>query len=102
MSVKSSELQVGDIVLNHGMRIRIDEVNEIEDASTYGGRFHCNPGTVLNVQEAVEVYDIPRSFLYNEARHSSLGASHPDAREDYWVTQGNDLATWTIESREEA
>jgi hypothetical protein len=98
-NVKTSEIRVGDVVLNYGMRIRIDEIKVVPDASTYGGEFRCCLGTVLNKQEAIEVHDIPRGFMFNEARHV-YGPDHPDAREDYWNVQGNDLATWTVERGE--
>ena len=93
----TSQIQVGDLALNYGMRIRIDEIKVIEEPD---GNCYCCLGTVLNRDEAIEQYDIPRSFMFNEARHVH-GPEHPEAREDYWNVQGNDLATWTV-VREEA
>ena len=100
IQVNTSEIQVRDLVYAHGMRIRINEIKVFEDKTSHGGYVYCCLGTVLNVQEAIERYDIPRGFMFNEARHVH-GAGHPDAREDYWNVQGNDLARWTV-VREEA
>ena len=94
-TVVTSEIRPDDIVFAHGMRVRIDSSREIEDATSYGGRLHAHQGTVLNKDEAITKYDIPRSFLYNEIRHVH-GPDAEGAREDTWTIQGNDLATWTI------
>ena len=92
IQVDTSQIRVGDLVLNYGMRIRIDQIRVIEEPD---GNCYCCYGTVLNVQEAIEGHDIPRSFMFNEIRHV-YGAGHPGAREDYWNVQGNSLATWTV------
>jgi hypothetical protein len=88
----TSQIRVGDLVLNYGMRIRIDEIKVIEEPD---GNCYCCLGTVLNKDEAIKVHDIPRSFMFNEIRHVH-GPDHPGAREDYWNVQGNSLATWTV------
>jgi hypothetical protein len=93
--VDTSQIGVGDIVLNYGMRIRIDEIQVHEDETSHGGFVYCCLGTVLNVEDAVTIHDIPRSFMFNETRHVH-GPDHPDAREDFWNVQGNDLARWTV------
>jgi hypothetical protein len=95
VSVDTSQIRVGDLVLNYGMRIRIDEIQVHEDETSYGGKVYRCLGTVLNVEEAIEKYDIPRSFMFNEIRHVYC-TLHPGAREDFWNVQGNDLATWTV------
>jgi hypothetical protein len=96
IQVNTSEIQVGDLVHAHGMRIRIDEIKVYDDSTSHGGKVYCCLGTVLNRDEAIERYEIPRSFMFNEARHIH-GPEHPEAREDYWNVQGNDLARWTVE-----
>lgn len=96
-NVKTGEIRIGDIVLTHGMRVRIDEIR------TYPGdagqpeteTVYACLGALLNLDEVREAGIVPRSFLYNEARHSSKDA--PGAREDYWNVQGNNLARWTVE-----
>lgn len=90
IQVDTSQIQVGDLVLNYGMRIRIDEIKVIEEPD---GNCYCCLGTVLNKDEAIEKYDIPRSFMFDEERHVH-GPGH--GREDYWNVQGNELATWTV------
>src|SRR5580692_4058342 len=96
-NVKTSEIRVGDIVLNYGMRIRIDEIRVIDDSTSHGGKVYCCLGTILNKDEAIEVHDIPRSFMFDNERDLH-GPGH--GREDFWNVQGNDLATWTVERQE--
>jgi hypothetical protein len=92
-TVVTGEIRVGDLVLNYGMRIRIDEIQVHDDATSHGGKVYCCLGTVLNRDEAIEVHDIPRSFMYDNERFVH-GPGH--GREDFWNVQGNDLATWTV------
>ena len=96
IQVSTSEIQVGDLVLDYGMRIRIDEIQVHEDPTSHGGKVYCCLGTVLNVQEAIEHHGIPRSFMWDEERFNK-GPGH--GREDYWNVQGNDLARWAVERR---
>ncbi len=96
-NVKTGDIQVGDVVLNYGMPIRIDEIVRHEDPTTYEGQFWTCFGTVLNVQEAIEVHDIPRFFMFDNERDLH-GPGH--GREDFWNVQGNNLATWTVERGE--
>jgi hypothetical protein len=95
IQVDTSQIRVGDLVLNYGMRIRIDEIQVHDDETSHGGKVYCCLGTVLNVEEAIEKYDIPRSFMFNEIRHV-YGPDHPGTREDFWNVQGNDLARWNV------
>ena len=92
-NVETGEVRVGDVVLEHGMRVRIDEIRTYPGGE-HGTVYACL-GTVLNLDEVREAGIVPPSFLYNEARHSSKDA--PGTREDYWVVQGNNLARWTVE-----
>ena len=94
-SIPTGDIKVGDVVLTHGMRVRIDEIKTYPGGE-HGTVYTC-PGTVLNLDEVREARIVPRSFLYNAARDSSKDA--PGAREDYWVVQGNNLARWTVEVR---
>ena len=89
----TSQLRPGDLVLNYGMKIRVDAVHAVEDPTSHGGVVYVCPGTVLNVEEAVEIHDIPRSFMWDNERFVH-GPGH--GREDFWNVQGNDLATWSI------
>jgi hypothetical protein len=91
LCIPTGEIRVGDVVLTHGMRVRIDEIHTYED---HGAVYACL-GTVLNLDEVRAAGVVPPSFLYKEARHSSKDA--PGAREDHWNVQGNNLARWTVE-----
>lgn len=104
--VKTGDIQVGDTVLTHGMRVRIDETR------TFGCEghghlsstspcciVHAHIGTVLNLDEVHEAGVVPMSFLRTEKWEDGKG--WVTDRTDRWVVQGNHLATWTVE-REEA
>lgn len=96
VSRKSSELKPGDIVVNYGMRIRIDAVREVEDESSYGGRYYSCPGTVLNLADVAEMEIVPLGWL--RTQKFVEGTGWVTDRTDYWTVQGNDLATWGVES----
>ena len=96
-------IRVGDVVRAHGMRVHIDTIRPYHAPGsgcldrTDGScdlAWSC-PGTVLNLAEVRAAGIMPRSFLYDEARHSG-GPGH--GREDSWNVQGNNLATWTVEA----
>ena len=91
LHIPTGEIKVGDVVLTHGMRVRIDEIRTYEDRGTVYACF----GTVLNLDEVRAAHFIPPSFLFNAARDISKDA--PGAREDVWNVQGNDLAWWIVE-----
>jgi hypothetical protein len=94
--VDTSQLRPGDVVLEHGMRIRIDEVREYRpDGSSGADRAWSCPGTVLNLADVLEQHVIPRSFL--ETYGYDEGKGWIVEREDAWTVQGNTLATWTVE-----
>jgi hypothetical protein len=104
LNLATGEIQPGDIVLEHGMRVRIDEVHPYHPGGTGcmsgpDGRESCGlawacHGTVLNVPEVIAAGIVPRSFLYDTERDSK-GPGH--GREDFWNVQGSNLATWTIQ-----
>lgn len=75
--VTTDQLQPGDLVLSHGMRIRLGERNEY--AGSYGGTAWWFPGTVENMSE---VY---------QPDHVTAGLLKADGQ---WTIQGNELATW--------
>ncbi len=86
-TVKTSQLRVGDIVGEHGMRVRIEAVNEYPGTNSDLPVYSC-PGTVLNVAEVREAGIVPMYFLRCDV--------HPGGA--CWHIQGNDLATWTVEA----
>jgi hypothetical protein len=91
--IDTSQIKVGDLVLNYGMKIRIGEIQVHEDSTSHGGKVYCCLGSVLNVEDAVKVYDIPRSFMFDNERFVH-GPGH--GRENFWNVQGNDLAMHTV------
>jgi hypothetical protein len=94
-TVKTSQIQVGDIVREHGMRVRIDSIRPYESHSgsgTPGMTAYSCPGTVLNVEEVREAGYVPMGFL-----QCSI---HPGGA--CWHVQGNDLARWQVEVRPQA
>jgi hypothetical protein len=107
-SLKTSEIRPGDVVVSHGMRVRIDRTLTFgcEGHGHNGGTPHSDEtctiyahiGTVLNMAEVLNSKIVPASFLYSEERFNR-GPGH--GREDYWTIQGNDLATWWVERGEE-
>src|SRR5258708_26678868 len=81
-TVPTGQLRVGDVVLNYGMRVRIDAINPYP--GQYGPAWSC-PGTVLNVAEVLAAEVVPASFMTREGRR------------DYCAVQGNYRARWTVE-----
>jgi hypothetical protein len=87
--VKSSEIQLGDVVLAHGMRVLIDR-----PARTYPspqgpeGNKVCYSyvGLVLNLDDVREAGVVPISWLYSDTD-----------TEPRWNVQGNDYADWMVE-----
>lgn len=95
-TVKSSEIQVGDVVREHGMRVRIDEIHTYPSGrESYPTVYACQ-GTVLNLDEVREAGIVPMSFLCTDYRWVA-GEGHVPARRDHWNVQGNDLARWLVE-----
>ncbi|NGO67001.1 hypothetical protein [Streptomyces boncukensis] len=89
----SSQLTQGDIVLDHGMRIRLDicTSRKESDYTVYAWR-----GTVLNLEQVREKGHVPMSFLRTHVWKP--GEGWVTDREDVWVVQGNELAEWTVEN----
>jgi hypothetical protein len=92
-TVKTSEIQAGDIVRNYGMRLRVESVRRIEDANSHGGCFHAAISSCLNPDAVREAGVVPISWL-KDCRTSDHRDDHP---EFCWHIQGNDLATWQVE-----
>ncbi|MGW2550031.1 hypothetical protein [Streptomyces sp. NPDC001635] len=88
----SSELAEGDIVREHGMRVRLDKLTTVERP---GCTVYHWAGTVLNVDEVREAKRVPMSFLRTEKWEAGKG--WVTDRDDYWAVQGNKLATWAVE-----
>jgi hypothetical protein len=104
MHLRTSQIRPGDTVCEHGMRVRIDQTRTYpcEGHGHNGGTpysaetctVYAHLGTVTNVAEVRQAGIVPPSFLWDEERFTR-GPGH--GREDAWVVQGNDLATWWVE-----
>ncbi|PNG17016.1 hypothetical protein [Streptomyces cahuitamycinicus] len=88
----SSQLAEGDIVREHGMRVRLDKLTTVE---RQGLTVYHWAGTVLNMPEVREAKHVPLSFLRTQKWEPGQG--WVTDREDYWAVQGNKLATWAVE-----
>ncbi|MFF4543699.1 hypothetical protein ACFY1J_05540 [Streptomyces sp. NPDC001406] len=88
----SSQLVKGDIVSEHGMRVRLDNLTTVE---RQGLTVYCWVGTVLNMDEVREAKHVPLSFLRTDKWEPGKG--WVTDREDVWTVQGNKLATWAVE-----
>ena len=103
LTLMTGEIRPGDVVHEHGMRVRIDEIHPYHPGgrgcvSEPDGRESCGLawacyGTVLNVPEVIAAGIVPRSFLYDNERDNH-GPGH--GREDFWNVQGNNLARWMV------
>lgn len=94
-SVTSDQLVPGDIVLEAGMRIRVDEVRAYHPAGSAGERGWSCPGTVLNVDEVLAAGTIPESMLHVYGYTDGKGFTVQ--RRDGWTIQGTALAVWIVE-----
>ncbi|HEV2241807.1 MAG TPA: hypothetical protein VGR98_12255 [Streptosporangiaceae bacterium] len=95
-SVTTDQLVPGDVVLKHGMRVRIDEVREYRPAGANSAeRAWCCAATVLNVTDVVQQHVIPASFLQTYGYQEDVGWTVE--REDAWTVQGNTRAAWIVE-----
>lgn len=89
----SGELAQGDIVITHGMRVRLDEGGSHQRGERTVSAW---VGTVLNLDEVREAGHVPMSFLRTQKWAPSEGGWVTD-REDVWHVQGNEFANWLVE-----
>lgn len=98
LRIPTSELQLRDIVHEHGMRVLLD-TEPLVSSGNNGRTVWAWVGTVQNPDEAVAKFGIPRSFLSDS--YYVEGYGWVTAQNNRWNVQGNDLAMWTVE-RDEA
>lgn len=95
---KVSELEVGDIVWNYGMRIELLTKND--DKGYWGADpelpvyWFC--GKILNVEEVNEREVVPFSWRC-ETRSEFEGTVKWSDKGDRWQVQSNDLVRWPKE-----
>jgi hypothetical protein len=59
--LKTSEIKTGDVVCEHGMRVRIDQTRNCGDDRGHGP-VYAHLGTVLNPKEVRQAGIVPPSF----------------------------------------
>lgn len=98
LSVKTSEIQVGDVVLTHGMRCLVDSPLEISKCHGVGrDGSHCRYVKALVLNRDDEATNaVPRSWTADWKRNGRYDALPHDG-EHRWTIQGNDLASWYVE-----
>lgn len=98
----TTELEVGDVVLNYGMRILLDTpANIYRHGEDQADTVYSWPGLVLNADELCdkesESYD---AYIYKHIRGIWWEDRVPRPRRDQWEVTGNYLATWHVEEKE--
>ncbi|GAA4626929.1 hypothetical protein GCM10023196_037170 [Actinoallomurus vinaceus] len=91
-SVPTSQLQAGDIVLEHGMRVRLGgepTVRKTPDLTVY-----CWRGTVENVEEVLAAGVIREADLSENVWVE--GAGWERKLTGRWWIQGNDRVGWSV------
>lgn len=93
VSVPTSELRDGDVVLRHGLRILIDRPFQVSacHGDLHGG-VRYSAGLILNLDEVLA--DDPGMAAYVGIENADRTPGEPR-----WTIQGNDLATWAVEVR---
>jgi len=97
LNLNTTELQAGDLVHTHGMRVRLQPDPVIIDDREFGGSLvYAWRGTVENLTEVLAEGFVPPSFLQTERWDEDLHRWVIDKR-DQWTIQGNHLARWAVE-----
>lgn len=101
MIVNTSELRAGDVVLTHGMRVRLMGDAKVTHGA-YGDVYGWN-GRVTNLDDVKADKVIPLGWLYPDkwGAGESGGWGKDWTAEPSWWVQGNKLATWCIEREEQ-
>jgi hypothetical protein len=76
LCIPTGEIRVGDVVLTHGMRVRIDEIRTYED---HGAVYACL-GTVLNLDEVRAAGVVPPELLRAGSASGPLAACSQSSR----------------------
>jgi hypothetical protein len=93
----TDQLRVGDVVLNSGMRLVIDQ-----PIRTYSGHLIIDPHnkeTVYNTSAFIENVEALRAEAENGNNIAQfiLAVCDKSVTGERWVIQGNHLATWAVE-----
>ena len=99
ISLKTSELQLGDIVVSHGLKLLIDRdilISESHPKDGPGGACRYTKALVLN-RDDVPGTIVPLGWTARWDRNRSYDDAVPHDGEHRWTVQGNDLARWLVE-----
>ena len=94
--IRISELRVGDIVLDHGMRLLVDrpvEISKSHPVASDGSFCRYTQALVLNRDDPATAA-VPRSWTADWKRN---GEQTPHDGEHRWTIQSNDRMTWRVE-----
>lgn len=89
------KLVPGDIVVTHGMRVKLHTGVRLycygaqEEEFRWGGS-----GEVLNPEEAINVHGVPRNWIYENTYTKGGGWTYENPT---WFIQGDELTTWQVE-----
>ena len=105
LTMNTLDLRIGDVVMNHGMRIKLDRHPRIWFSERRRGgaeEVRTFPGLVLNPDEAITKHAIPRGWIYDSRGTWDYETSTwlPEIR-PRWTVQGNRLATWYVDREHE-
>ena len=103
MILNTTELRIGDVIENHGMRVKLDTAPHVyqvdrREPGTGQVTVYSWPGLVLNPDEAIAKHGIPYGFLYD----ATGGGYDYDKRcwirstRPAWTIQGNWMARWSV------
>lgn len=81
--VLSSDLRAGDVVLTHGMRVRIPEPHR---SGTGVDAVTSARGVVENPDAPTVILMVPAAWMHEPERDGT----------PRWTVQGNDRRTWTV------
>ena len=84
-SVNTVQLQTGDIIRTHGLRVQAGEHHTWQ--ADNGRTVHVFQGTILN----------PEYLQTDTGRYLFGGIIPLDGSDLGWTIQGNELAYWTVE-----
>lgn len=96
--IPTSELHQGDVVLNHGMRLLLDQ--PVRNAGRRNGMaldVYVTSALVLNEEKVIAHGTVPHSWLRREKWVDSQGWRIDPTDDPCWSVQGNDLASWSVE-----
>lgn len=94
LTLSTSELREGDVVICHGLRCLIDRPLEVSTAHP-GYETRWTQALVLNRDEVPN--EIVPVHWTSDWKRNARDEARPHDGEHRWTIQGNDLARWSVE-----